>query len=245
MNGNRARARHAPRNMVGDDVPGRKVSQRDQRQGRRPASPVDTESDAMTQPQAVLDYWFGDIAPDGTVSEAKQTLWFTKRDETDQDIRRRFGRDVERALAGELDGWRASPQGSVALVLLLDQFTRNIFRDTPRAFAGDPQALDIALTAWDTGLVQGLRTLEQVFLSMPLMHAEEVAAQERSVVAFQQLRDAAPPALKEMLAGNHKYAVAHRDIVARFGRFPHRNAILGRSSTPEEVEFLKQPGSSF
>jgi len=199
----------------------------------------------MTSPQVVLDYWFGEISPDGTVSEAKQTLWFTKRDATDEDIRRRFGPAVEGALAGALDGWRATPHGTVALVLVLDQFTRNIFRDTPRAFAGDPQALDIALAAWDTGLVQGLRTLEQVFLSMPLMHAEDLAVQERSVGTFQQLWAAAPPALQEMLAGNYKYAVAHRDVVARFGRFPHRNAILGRQSTPEEAEFLKQPGSSF
>lgn len=199
----------------------------------------------MTQPATVLDYWFGEIAADGTVSEEKKALWFTKRDETDEDIRRRFGQDVELALAGRLDGWRETPSGTLALVLLLDQFTRNIFRDTPRAFAGDPQALAISLAAWDAGIVNSMRTLEQTFLSLPLEHAEDIAVQERSVAVFARILAEAPPALRETLESNHQYAVAHRDIVARFGRFPHRNAILGRPSTPEEVEFLTQPGSSF
>ncbi len=199
----------------------------------------------MTQPDDVLNYWFGEIAEDDTVSAEKKSLWFTKRDETDEEIRRRFGQDVERALAGKLHGWRKTPAGTLALVLLLDQFTRNIFRDTPRAFAGDPQALEISLAAWDAGMVGNMRSMEQVFLSVPLEHAEDLTIQERSVAVIARILEQAPPALRETLESNHQYAVAHRDIVARFGRFPHRNAILGRPSTPEEVEFLTQPGSSF
>jgi uncharacterized protein (DUF924 family) len=188
----------------------------------------------------VLDFWFG--AP-GTAEHGRtRELWFTKRDATDASIRDRFGSLVEAALHGELDGWAVAdtnpPRGALALILVLDQFTRNVFRDTPRAFAGDPQALALAQTLADRGDDRALTPHERWFAYLPFEHAESLALQQRSVSLFEQLA-------RDGLAEPLDWAIRHRDVVARFGRFPHRNAILGRASTAEEAEFLTQPGARF
>jgi uncharacterized protein (DUF924 family) len=185
--------------------------------------------------QAVLQFWFGDASP--AVSRPE---WFRKNDAFDHEIAQRFGPLIEQALRDELSGWQGNTETALAQVIVLDQFTRNVFRNTPRAFAGDPLALAAARTMLDRGQDQDLPPWQRFFAYMPLEHAEDLAMQDESVRRFTQLAAQAPDT-QELL----DYAKRHRDVIARFGRFPHRNAILGRPSTPEEVEFLKQPGSGF
>lgn len=189
-----------------------------------------------SSPQEVLDFWFG--APASAERGSTRALWFTKSDATDTLIRTRFGNTVDGALRGELDHWSQDLQGALALIVLLDQFTRNIHRDTPRAFAGDAAALALARRLVDAGLDRQLSLHERWFAYMPFEHAEDLPMQERSVALFRQLAD-------EGLAEPLDWAIKHRDVVARFGRFPHRNAVLGRPTTPEEETFLRQPGSRF
>jgi uncharacterized protein (DUF924 family) len=187
----------------------------------------------MTEAAEVLDFWFGD-------ADAPREEWFRKDDAFDAQIAERFGRLVERALAGELAAWQAEPDTALALILLLDQFTRNIFRGSPRAFEGDPVALATARALVATGQDRELPPLPRAFGYMPFEHAEDLAAQDESVRLFTPLAGLSP-----FLASMLDYAHRHRVIIARFGRFPHRNAVLGRTSTPEEAEFLEQPGSGF
>jgi uncharacterized protein (DUF924 family) len=189
-----------------------------------------------SSPQDVLDFWFG--APGSAEHGSTRALWFTKSDATDVLIRASFGSTVEEALRGELDHWGQELHGALALIVLLDQFARNIFRDTPRAFAGDAAALALAQRLVDAGLDQQLSLHERWFAYMPFEHAESLAAQERSVALFQRLaNDGLPEPLD--------WAVKHREVIARFGRFPHRNRVLGRDSTAAEEAFLLQPGSRF
>ena len=186
--------------------------------------------------QQVLNFWFGPIgsADDGQI----QKRWFQKNEAFDAEIASRFASLIERALAGGLNDWAARPFGALAAILLLDQFTRNSFRGEARAFAGDPLALSMALALLDTGAE--LAPLQQWFLLMPLEHAEDLNVQDRSVREFERLA-AADERLQDALG----YARRHREVIARFGRFPHRNVQLGRTSTPEEQAFLAQPGSGF
>jgi uncharacterized protein (DUF924 family) len=167
-----------------------------------------------------------------------QSKWFKKDPDFDAALRERFGSMVETALAGEHQAWDRNPWGALARTLLLDQFTRNIFRDTPKAFAGDDLALQAALAIEPQLPV--MSPLERWFALMPLEHAESLPLQERCVAAFEALA-----AEDERLGSALDYARKHRDVIQRFGRFPHRNAVLGRTSTPEEEAFLQQPGSRF
>jgi uncharacterized protein (DUF924 family) len=192
----------------------------------------------VTQPGDVLSFWFG-------AAGRPRDEWFRASHAFDAEIRARFGEALERAARGGLDDWRSTPRGRLALVVLLDQFSRNAFRGMPAAFAQDPRARALALEGIDAGEDRSLAPLERSFLYMPLVHAEDVAVQDRAVALFEELASAAPPDLAGYLESAAKFARAHRDIVARFSRFPHRNAILGRDSTAEEAEFLQQPGSSF
>jgi len=187
----------------------------------------------------VLDFWFG--APGSPEHGRARELWFTKRDETDASIRARFGPLIEAALRGQCGGWCATGQpvrGALALIVLLDQFTRNAFRDTPRAFAGDSQALTVAAALVEGGDDRMLSPLERWFAYLPFEHAESLPLQERSVALFERLA-------QDGLDAPLEWAIKHRDVIARFGRFPHRNAILGRASTAEEIAFLAQPGARF
>ncbi len=171
----------------------------------------------------VLTFWFADEA-----------RWWKKDPAFDAEITRRFGALHAAIERGEHEAWLGTARGALAYVIVLDQFSRNMFRGDPRAFASDARARAAAKTALEKGFDQELTKHERSFLYMPLMHSEELVDQDQCVELF---RSENP--------GQLDYAVRHRDIVARFGRFPHRNAILGRASTPEETEFLKQPGSSF
>lgn len=177
-------------------------------------------------PTALLDFWFHDIQP---------TQWWKVDAAFDDLIRERFGALHEQALRCELFGWRATPEGRLAEVIVLDQFARNIHRGTPRAFAADPLALALAQEAVAAGDDLKLPPEQRAFLYMPYMHSESAAIH----AAGEPLMKARAP------QGTHDFELKHRHIVDRFGRYPHRNAILGRTSTPEELEFLKQPGSSF
>lgn len=193
----------------------------------------------------ILDFWFGPLDEDGCADSEHSARWWKKDAAFDEEMGRRFGAVHRSILAGEQEDWLAEPRGRLAQVIALDQFSRNMFRGTPDSFAADPRARAIAIDALDRGDHRGLPRDQRFFLYMPLMHSEDLALQDRTVALFEELRDSAPPALREKSAGFVKYAEKHRDIIRRFGRFPHRNAILGRQSTPEELAFLEQPGSSF
>lgn len=180
----------------------------------------------LPTPAAVLDFWF---------SDATRPHWFARSDAFDARVREHLGELHARAAAGELDAWAADPRGALALVVLLDQVPRNIHRGTPAAFASDAAAVRVATAVIDAGRDAGLTEEERVFLYLPLEHSESLADQDRCLA----LMSALPTPLWR------DYADRHRVIIERFGRFPHRNAILGRESTPAELEFLAGPGSSF
>jgi uncharacterized protein (DUF924 family) len=193
----------------------------------------------------VLHFWFGEAATESEIVAQKMKSWFTKDAEFDRAIRERFLDSIEAAGRGELDDWIADPRSRLALVLVLDQFPRNVFRGTPRAFEFDSRAAAIAADNLKRGDDHVLRGIERAFMYLPFEHAENLELQETGLRAYDELLARAPEELKKVFQEYFKFAVAHRDIIARFGRFPHRNAILGRTSTPEEIEFLKEPGSSF
>jgi uncharacterized protein (DUF924 family) len=190
-------------------------------------------------PQEVLDFWFG--APGSESAGQPHREWFIKSEAFDEQIRQRFGSAIEQAIAGGLREWdNEGPQGVLARILVLDQFTRNAWRNTPRSFAGDALALSAARELVDSGVHKELAPWQRSFVYMPFEHAEDAFMQERAVELFSVLA-AEHPGFDESL----DYAHRHRGVIARFGRFPHRNAILGRASTPGEIEFLRQPGSRF
>lgn len=189
--------------------------------------------------QDVLDFWLGDGLERGWCSDKREELWYGGGPELDGRIRERFGALVEQAIDGGLTDWEARMDTRLALVLLLDQFTRNVHRGQARAFAGDARAQQLSLQAHASGMDAEFATVGLVFLAMPLMHAEALALQTECVLRFQRLLDTSPPELEETLARSLQFAQLHHDIVARFGRFPYRNAALGRTSTPEEEAFLK------
>lgn len=189
--------------------------------------------------QDVLDFWFLPIGVKG--HNTQRAEWFRKDDAFDREIFRLFGDIVEDGLGGGLRQWDdEGTQGVLARILVLDQFTRNIYRGTPKAFAGDALALEAALAIDDSGANQTLPPVQRAFAYMPFEHAESLSMQDRSVILFDKLA-ASTAGFESML----DYAKRHRDVIRKFGRFPHRNEILGRTSTLEEVEFLKTPGSGF
>lgn len=176
--------------------------------------------------QAVLDFWFAETEPE---------KWFRKDDGFDASVRARFADLYDRAAAGGCEGWSETPRGCLALIIVLDQFPRNMFRGAARSFATDAAACALTKLALDRGFDATLSVREKQFLYMPLQHSEDATDQALSVERNGATGDA------ELL----KYAEAHKRIIDRFGRFPHRNDILGRATTPEEAAFLTQPGSSF
>ena len=199
----------------------------------------------LATPEAVLDYWFGAPGTAREVAEPQSKLWFGKLPEKDRDVSERFTPTFNAATTGLLDDWATSPRGRLALVIVLDQFPHHIHRDTPEAFAQDAKALALSLAALATGEDKSLALIERVFLYLPLEHAESVAMQDLSVTQYQQLVDEASESERALFANFFDYAHKHREVVLRFGRFPHRNAILDRASSAEEIAFLKQPGSRF
>lgn len=195
--------------------------------------------------QPLLDWWFGSGTTAAEVAAARSALWFGKQDSQDVDARERFAGLVEQALAGELADWADSPQGWLALILLLDQLPRMIFRDSPRAFAGDDLARQLVLAGLDEEQEEALAPLQRVFVYLVLEHAEDLLLQDEAVRRFTRLLSVAAPAERALYADYLDYAERHRQVIVRFARFPHRNAVLGRPSTAEELAFLREPGSRF
>ena len=180
----------------------------------------------MIEKEEILNFWF---------KECKPEQWFKKYEYFDQMIENRFSIAIDDAIEGKMNSWEETETGCLALIILLDQFTRNVFRDTPHAFIGDKKALTLSQLCCDKDYLTNPEIHRRNFMLMPMMHSENLAVQ-----------DAALPLFKKYASGiDYDYAEKHRDIIVRFGRFPHRNVILGRKSTNEELEFLKQPGSSF
>lgn len=177
-------------------------------------------------PQDVLKFWFEEIS---------QEAWFKKDANFDEMIRQRFLKTYQAARADDLKSWQTTAEGSLALVIVLDQFPRNMFRDKPQAFATDAQALKISKQTIANGMDQTLPKTQRWFMYLPFMHSEDLADQERSIELFKALGN----------ENSLKYAHDHHAIIKRFGRYPHRNEILGRRNTPEEEAFLREPGSSF
>lgn len=195
--------------------------------------------------EAIIEFWFGSNPNDSAVAKEKSPLWWSKSPQADDEVRRRFENLVTKAAAGELSDWQTTPQGRLALILLTDQFPRNIYRDTPKAFAYDPKALAECLDGIARGLDLKLRPIERVFFYLPLEHSESLEHQQQSVKQFRELVNGVGADQKDVFAEYLDFAVRHRNIIERFGRFPHRNKILGRESTAEEAAFLAEPGSSF
>jgi len=188
-------------------------------------------------PEEVLEFWFG--APGDAASGQPRKAWFAKDAAFDRACLDRFGATHAAARAHRLDHWQDSPAGALALTIVLDQLSRNIFRGTPQAFAQDAQALTVAALAIARGFDAALPPLQRMFLYLPYEHSEDAAAQARSVELFETLRGHAY--LDEPI----DYAHRHREVIERFGRFPHRNDILGRPSSAEELAYLGAPGSGF
>jgi uncharacterized protein (DUF924 family) len=199
---------------------------------------VSTSEPLPIEARAVLDFWFG--APDSVEHGLYRHIWFQKRNATDLAIAQRFSALIELALQEGLQSWGARAQGALAQIVLLDQFTRNAWRGTPRAFAGDSRALGVALRMVGARQDEELPPVQRIFVYLPFEHAESLAMQDESLRLFTSLA-----ARFGDTHGLVKYARDHRGVIERFGRFPHRNAILGRQSTPDELAFLREHGSRF
>jgi len=193
-------------------------------------------------PTEVLGFWLGPASDDLEAVTLASKRWYITDDGFDAEIRDRFGDAIKQAQQGLFADWAGTPEGALALVILLDQFPRNAYRGTAGAFAGDPVALAVAANAVGRGFDRRLACPGRAFLYHPFEHSEDPEDQERSVVLFETLAAQAPEEWREFAADFVPYAHAHRDVIARFGRFPHRNAILGRVDTPEERAYLDRGG---
>ncbi|WP_061535391.1 DUF924 family protein [Collimonas arenae] len=199
----------------------------------------------MENIQSIRTFWFADNPDDAVTARQQGRLWWGKNSAVDLQIRQRFETTLLAAGQGQLADWEKSPQGVLALVLLTDQFPRNMYRDTPRSFAFDSLARRFCRIGLQPDFYSALRPIERSFLHLPLTHSELLADQEQAVALAAALADIVSPEQREIFAGYQSFAIRHRDIIARFGRFPHRNRILQRQPTAEELDFLQQPGSSF
>ena len=193
----------------------------------------------------ILSFWFGD---DSAQPLARSERWFQPNADFDREVESRFASMLEKAPSGAFDDWKQTSRPTLAFIILLDQFSRNIYRDDMRAFHLDEMALDCCLRGLERGLEASLTLVERWFFVMPLMHAEALEIQNRSVERFLALAVEAEgegPLMQEALAGTLVFAARHREVIARFGRFPHRNALLGRETTPEESKFMEEHGQGF
>ncbi len=193
----------------------------------------------------VLTYWFGDLENEEDYPHRQSKIWFSGGDLVDQEIETQFRYLVQDAVDHKLDAWKQTPKGRLALILLMDQFSRNIYRGKPEAFAGDEKAQQLCLEGLALKEDLQLLPIERVFLYLPLEHPEDIDLQKLSVLKFQELTESAPFAVSSHFKNFSEYAVRHYEIIEKFARFPHRNSVLGRISTLEELEFLKGPNSSF
>jgi uncharacterized protein (DUF924 family) len=195
--------------------------------------------------QDVHAFWFRDAAGDPARAEARSAFWFRSTPETDALVRDRFTASVEAAARGELDAWKVEPRSALARVIVLDQFPRNIWRGTAGAFAHDANAIQAAEESVAQGHLAALSPVEQGFLVMPFQHVESLERQQESVRLYRGIVEAAPASWQRVVENFLKFAELHLELIERFGRFPHRNAILGRQPTAEEEDYLAAGGESF
>lgn len=195
--------------------------------------------------ELVLDFWFTQEEDEVRLINKQSPLWWGKSNEMDGVIKTRFTSLLNDIKQGELESWRFDPGSRLAMILVCDQFSRQIYRDKAEAFASDEIALDLCLDGLDKGMDQKLRSIERVFFYMPMEHSESLSIQNRCVQQFQKLLDEVGPELKPEFEGFVSFAKQHQKIIKRFNRFPHRNSILGRKSTADEAAFLLQPNSSY
>jgi len=199
----------------------------------------------MENQKTIVEFWFGRNMDDSVVAKERSPLWWSKNPDTDAEIRRRFEALVIAAESGDLDDWQQSAEGRLALVLLTDQFPRNIYRDTLAAFRFDALARKLCRNGLKEQSDHRLRPIERVFFYLPLEHSEDLDDQNQCVGHFRELAHEVSEELKPTFENFVDFAQRHQVIIERFGRFPHRNTILGRQSTQEEIDFLAQPNSSF
>ena len=200
---------------------------------------------SATTPKDVTTFWFRDATRSPEALERRGAVWFGAEPAFDRECATRFAASLADAARGALDDWTGTPQGRLALVILLDQMPRNIHRGSPAAFAHDVQAAAHCIAGIESGQDRSLHPVERVFLYMPLQHAEDLGLQRRSVERFESLAAEVDDAWRDRFAENAHYARLHRDIVERFGRFPHRNRVLGRESTEEELSYLADGAPTF
>jgi len=196
-------------------------------------------------PQEILDFWFGRAANDPAEASLREAFWFGASQEADLLIRERFVPTVEAAVRGDLDFWIQGPRSALALVLVLDQFPRNIWRGSARAFAHDAKALDAARDGIARGYLNALAPLEQAFIVLPFQHSELIGDQLESVRLSSEIARTAPEVWRPLLEHYLQFAMQHLALIKRFGRFPHRNKILGRVATDAEEAYLAQGGVTF
>lgn len=195
--------------------------------------------------EAILAFWFKEQELSAPQIDRRMDIWFGEDEIFDLECKKEFADDVERASEGQLDHWAHEPRGRLALILLLDQFRRNIYRNTAEAFAKDKAALKICVEGAMAKKDQGLTPIQRAFYYMPLQHAESRKVQAKSVELFTKLAAAVSPTLRETFETMAQFAELHRDIIEQFGRFPHRNKLLGRENTPEEDEYLTGDSPDF
>jgi len=195
--------------------------------------------------QRILDFWFSDSELDSPQLDSRMDRWFGANDEFDEQIRQEFGELIDLATTGQFDDWTETPRGRLALIILLDQFRRNVYRGTAEAFTHDKTALKITIEGTMAGDHKQLNSVERMFFFMPLQHAESLKIQEKSVSIFNALAETVPGTLHETFLMTAQFAELHRDIVAEFGRFPHRNAVLGRPNSSTETTYLAGDTVSF
>jgi len=204
----------------------------------------------MDEARKVREFWFGKLPLEPEDLDQRMKVWFgdvspEERLEWDDSIRTQFEPLVKQALEGELAAWADGPRRRMSLILLLDQFPRNLYRGTSRAFAGDEMALALALSGMNSGADAALDPVERLFFYMPLQHSEARDVQDEAVAAYRRLLMEAPDSLKGTFQSSLQYAERHREVIARFGRFPHRNRTLGRLSTPDELAYISGGGEDF
>ncbi len=201
--------------------------------------------DDQIRVEEILSFWFMEKTLSAPQIDGRMDIWFGEDPAFDEQIAKEFSDEIDKAADGNLDHWAHEPKGRLALILLLDQFRRNIFRNTPEAFEKDPAALKLCVEGAMEKKDKGLTSIHKAFFYMPLQHAESRKVQEKSREVFQRLADAVSPTYKETFETIAQFADLHADIVERFGRFPHRNKLLNRENSAEEDEFLAGDSPSF
>jgi uncharacterized protein (DUF924 family) len=205
----------------------------------------------MDEARKVREFWFGKLPLAPEQLKKRMQIWYgeglspEQQQHLDESIRTRYEPLIQQAAAGELASWADGPRRRLSLILLLDQFPRNIYRGTPRAYAHDEQALGLALSGMQSGADAALNPVERIFFYMPLQHGEAREVQDECVAAYRRLLMEAPEPLKDTFQTSLDFAERHRSVIERFGRFPHRNQVLGRPSTPDEETYLREGGEDF